>query len=356
MIEIENLSHELGTPRSAGGQFRIENIDLRLEAGEYMVVLGPTGAGKTVLVECVVGLHRQRAGRILVEGRDLSALPPEQRCIGYVPQDYALFPNMSVERNVEYGLRVRGLSEATRTQKVEEMMQRLGIAHLRHRLPQNLSGGERQRTALGRALIIEPRVLLLDEPLSALDEGLRAELAADLRRIQRQEGATFLHVCHSFEEAADVADRLALMRSGRLEQVGPLQELLDRPANLFVARFTRTRNLFNGRLADSGAGLVQIPGGPALRSSWPFPHEPFCIGIRPERIALHATSGSRASNELPARVQALSVRPTCLEVMLELEGGHRLVALERLQDPPTIGQVIELSIDPDSVQLLVKSD
>lgn len=352
MIRIENMSHELGSPAAAGGQFRIEDINLTLQDGEYLVLLGPTGAGKTVLVECVVGLHRPRVGRIVVDGRDLTALPPEQRQVGYVPQDYALFPNMTVERNVEYGLRVRGLPVPDRRERVDAMLERLGIAHLRHRLPLNLSGGERQRAALGRALITEPKVLLLDEPLSALDEGLRAELAAELRQLQRQENATFLHVCHSFEEAADVADRLVLMRSGRIEQVGTLQDILDRPANLFMARFTRTRNLFEGSRLDAATGRVALPGGIALRSTWEIPQGKFHVGIRPERVGLQPGPKTDGTNRLPARVVSLRLRPTCLEVTLQLDGGLQLVALDRLHAAVAPGDQVALTIEPESVQLL----
>ena len=211
-----------------------------------MVLLGPTGAGKTVLVECVVGLHEPSVGSIFVGDRNVVGLYPEERHVGYVPQDYALFPNMTVKKNLAYGLEARGMEPAEIEERTSRMMAMLGIEHLHYRYPLNLSGGEKQRVALGRALVTEPEILLLDEPLSALDENLRSELAAELRQIQRESGAIFLHVCHSFEEASDLADRIAIMKDGRIAQVGTIDEVLTQPTNLFVARFARTRNFMEG--------------------------------------------------------------------------------------------------------------
>ena len=245
MIDIENLSIDLG-------EFHLRDISLRIHDGEYMVLLGPTGAGKTVLVECIVGIHRPDTGRILIDGRDATRLYPEERNVGFVPQDYALFPNMTVADNVAYGLKARRLPKAEVAERVERMMRLLEVDHLRERLPLNLSGGEKQRVALGRALATEPRVLLLDEPLAALDENLRSELAAELRRVHQAVRGTFLHVCHSFEEAAEVADRVAIINEGRIVQVGNLDEVISGPASLFVARFTRTRNLLDGRAEPVG--------------------------------------------------------------------------------------------------------
>jgi len=172
MIQIQNLSIDLG-------EFHLRDIDLRIKQGEYMALLGPTGAGKTVLVECIVGIYHPRQGDMLIDGVDVARLYPEERNVGYVPQDYALFPNMTVAQNLAYGLKARKRPTAEIKDKVEAMMKLLGISHLDYRLPLNLSGGEKQRVALGRALITNPRILLLDEPLSALDENLRSELAAE---------------------------------------------------------------------------------------------------------------------------------------------------------------------------------
>ena len=280
MILIEDLSIDLGT-------FHLRRVNLTIEEGEYVVLLGPTGAGKTVLIECVVGIHRPKCGRVVIDGEDVTSLYPEERTVGYVPQDYALFPNMTVFKNLAYGLRARNRPAAEIEEKVKEMMRLLGISHLHHRLPLKLSGGEKQRVALGRALITQPRVLLLDEPLAALDENLRSELAAELRGIQRTLGGTFLHVCHNFEEAADVADRIVLINDGRIIQIGTIEDILRHPVNLFVARFTRTRNLLTGTAQRDGSGCrVTLADGLTLASSsGPF-EGPVTVAVRPEDIEL----------------------------------------------------------------------
>jgi molybdate/tungstate transport system ATP-binding protein len=204
MLRVERLSIRLG-------EFDLRNISLEVREGEYFVLLGPTGTGKTVLVECIAGLHRPKSGRIFLNGRDITDLPPEERGIGYVPQDYALFPNLTAFENIAFGLRVRKFPEAMVRRKVQELAEWLGITYLLHRLPLTLSGGEKQRVALARALAVEPKVLLLDEPLAAVDEQTRERLCRELKAIQRQTGATFVHVSHNFEETLAVADRIGVM-------------------------------------------------------------------------------------------------------------------------------------------------
>jgi len=340
MIRIENLSIDLG-------EFHLRDIDLRIEEGEYMVLLGPTGAGKTVLVECLVGIYRPNTGRMLIDGEDVTRLYPEERNVGYVPQDYALFPNMTVSRNLAYGLEARKLPRKEVEAKVEAMMALLGIGHLHHRLPLNLSGGEKQRVALGRALATEPRILLLDEPLAALDENFRAELAAELRRVQRALHGTFLHVCHSFEETADVADRVAILRDGRLVQVGTIEELLSRPADRFVAEFTRTRNFFDGvaeRVGD-GCRVALGDGGPTLMSSYGAFDGPVTAAVRPEDIEL-------GHGSLRATVTAVRLKPACAEI--ELDAGVPLIAHDRRptgDHPLAAGDAVTIRIRAEAVKL-----
>jgi len=321
MIQIENLSIDLG-------EFHLRDISLSIHDGEYMVVLGPTGAGKTVLVECIVGIYRPKTGRVIVDGHDVTDLYPEERHVGYVPQDYALFPNMTVARNVAYGLEARKAPRADVEKRVREMMDLLGIAHLDCRLPLNLSGGEKQRVALGRALITQPRILLLDEPLAALDENLRSGLAAELRRVHRTLHGTFLHVCHSFEETADVADRVAIMKEGRLAQVGTIEEVLSRPANLFVAEFSRARNFLHGTAERIGDGCrVRLNGGPILLSDYGAFDGPVTVAIRPEDIALDGPAQAGGATSWPATVTAIRPKPTHTEI--ELDAGFPLVAHDR---------------------------
>ncbi|RLI11407.1 hypothetical protein DRO33_04125, partial [Candidatus Bathyarchaeota archaeon] len=230
MIRTENLSIDLG-------EFRLKNVTVEIKEGEYFVLIGPTGAGKTVFVECLAGLYKPDSGRIYLLDEDITDLPPEERGMGYVPQDYALFTHMNVYENIAYGLKERRVPRREVKKRVEEIADLLGIGHLLHRRPSTLSGGEQQRVALARALAIRPRVLLLDEPLSALDEVTRDETIAELRRIHKETGTTVVHVCHDFDEMLALADRVGVINDGALLQVGTPLEVLWRPADEFVARF-----------------------------------------------------------------------------------------------------------------------
>lgn len=244
-------------------EFHLREINLEIAAGEYFVVLGPTGAGKTVLLETLAGLHSPHRGRILLNGEDLTPLPPERRGIGFVYQDYALFPHLSVAENIAFGLKLQREGRAQDPgpsrrlvieRRVEEISRLLAIEPLLVRRPQTLSGGEQQRVALARALVIEPRLLLLDEPLSALDPQTREGLQRELARLHRELGTTTLHVTHDFEEAAALGDRIAVVNAGRVVQVGAPGEIFRKPASEFVARFVGARNIFQGELCPGEGG------------------------------------------------------------------------------------------------------
>lgn len=209
MIRFDNLSWHAGT-------FRLEGVSFTVPAGSYAVLMGKTGCGKTTLLEILCGLRRPAGGRVFIGERDVTELPPGKRGIGYVPQDGAMFPTMTVREQIGFALAIRKRPAAEIAARVKELSEHLGVAHLLDRLPQNLSGGERQRVALGRALAAKPSVLLLDEPLSALDEELRDDLAALLKRVQRELGITALHITHSRHEAAQLADVQFRMESGRV--------------------------------------------------------------------------------------------------------------------------------------------
>ncbi|MFN3762473.1 MAG: ABC transporter ATP-binding protein, partial [Anaerolineae bacterium] len=236
------------------GEFHLRGVHLEVIPGEYFVILGPTGAGKTVLLETIAGLHFPRRGHVFLNGEDVTHVPPERRSVGFVYQDYALFPHLSVAENIAFGLRLRGMGRKAIAARVDELARRLSIHHLLQRRPETLSGGEAQRVALARALAMEPAILLLDEPLSALDPPTREELQRELARLHRELGTTTLHVTHDFEEAVALADRIAVMHQGQIVQVGSPEEVFRRPESEWVARFVGVRNVFRGEILPGDGG------------------------------------------------------------------------------------------------------
>ena len=236
MIEIKNLSVQLG-------DFSLNDINLAILDREYFVLLGPTGAGKTILVECIAGLCRFRKGKLWIDENDVTALPPEERRIGYVPQDYCLFPFLNVLNNITFGMKERGMEKSKMRQQVETLAHLLGISHLLNRDVRTLSGGEKQRVALARALAVSPRILLLDEPLSSIDVRTAKCLRQELRRLHEKLGMTTIHVTHNLGEAGELADRIAILNMGKLEQVGTPEEVFFYPQSETVADFLGTSTL-----------------------------------------------------------------------------------------------------------------
>ncbi|MFA0783041.1 ABC transporter ATP-binding protein [Fervidibacter sacchari] len=370
MLLIENLSIRLG-------EFDLRDISFEVRDGEYFVLLGPTGTGKTVLIECIAGLHRPRTGKIILNGRDVTDLPPEERGIAYVPQDYALFPNLTAFENIAFGLRVRKLPDSKVRAKVYELAEWLGITYLLDRLPLTLSGGEKQRVALARALAVEPQILLLDEPLAAVDEQTRERLCRELKAIQRQTGATFVHVSHNFEETLAVADRIGVMnfvegtgdggrgtklRIGQLLQVGTPDEIFYRPVNEFVARFTRAENIWRGEIRSqtgewaqvwlNGASLwVQLPEGHQL------PKGEITVVVRPERVRLltAAKVSDEQMNLLSGEISAMTDKGAFWKVEVSTEVGISVVVLvskrEAEQMGLALGQPVAVALDPSFIHL-----
>lgn len=249
MIKTEDLILRVGN-------FQLGPADLQVKPAEYFVLLGPPGSGKSLLLESICGLKRISTGRVWLDGADATRLEPRARRISYVPQDYALFPHMSVGGNVAFGLKAYRLSRSERTRRVGETAEMLGISHLLDRRVEGLSGGEKQRVALGRALVLRSRILVLDEPVSALADVIRQEVCTEMRRLQRELELTVVHVSHNLEEAFLVADRAAVMNNGLVHQAGTMGELLRHPKDAFVARFMRCENIlaFPPSEGDESAG------------------------------------------------------------------------------------------------------
>ncbi len=245
MIQVSNLNYKIG-------DFRLQDISLEILEGEYFVLLGKPGSGKSIFLECICGLNRISAGTIKIAGRDVTYAEPKDRGIGYVPQDYALFSTKSVQENIVFGLRVKDMPRNEIESRLDHIVDILNIGYLLNRSVRGLSGGEKQKVALARALIIRPKVLLLDEPVSALDEATREMVCIELKRIQQETGTTTVHVSHNFEETRIVADRLGILRAGQLAQVGTPDEVFNRPVDADIAIFLRVGNVLKGYAEADG--------------------------------------------------------------------------------------------------------
>ncbi|MBS3815131.1 MAG: ABC transporter ATP-binding protein [Hadesarchaea archaeon] len=251
MINIKDLSNEWG-------EFSLKDINLDIQRQEYFIILGPTGAGKTLLLELIAGFHTPDKGKIMINETDLTSVPPENRDVGFVYQDYSLFPHLSVRENIEFGIKLRENSKE-KEDKVLEIMELLEIKDLQDRCPRSLSGGEKQKTALARALVLEPSVLLLDEPLSALDVPSQKRMREELKKIHQKTGVTTIHVTHNREEAAFLGDRIAVIDNGKIIQTGNPEQIFREPKTEFVANFTGAENIFKGESkAENGIARVNI--------------------------------------------------------------------------------------------------
>ena len=274
------------------GEFMLQSVDLRVEPGESFFVLGPSGAGKSLLLEALLGVRRPQQGRVWIGDREVTRLPPEQRRVAYVPQDLALFPHLSVRDNLLFGLRTRGADLSAAKARLDHWVDLLNLGAVLDRPDvATLSGGERQRVALARALVTEPQVLFMDEPFSALDVSLRRRLQTEVRSLQRRLGLTLVQVTHEAEEAFLMADRMAILMDGRVEQCGTPAALYNRPANLNVARFLMLQNLYPGRmlgLRADGLAEVEVEGGRFVLEFDPRYGEgdAVVVGIRPEEVIL----------------------------------------------------------------------
>jgi ABC-type Fe3+/spermidine/putrescine transport system ATPase subunit len=296
MIEIKNLC-------IAAGNFQMRNVTMKVNEGEYFVIIGPTGCGKTMLLECLAGIRKPDSGEIWIGGQEVTDKFPEERHIGYLPQDFALFPNMTVKENIAFGLKARKKEKDFIQSTIKTLADSLNISNLLPRYTQGLSGGEKQRVALARALATDPKVVFLDEPTSALDEGTREKLALELRSIHDRFKKTFIHISHNFEEVSQVADKVAVMNRGAVEQIGTVNEILRFPVNRYVAEFTRTKNIFEGIAESLGNGRTRISLGNGVSLNSLVGHTgKGLVTIRPEAIYVSDKPFEKSENAYKGKI------------------------------------------------------
>jgi putative spermidine/putrescine transport system ATP-binding protein len=340
-LEIEGLT------KRYDATLAVDAVDLSIAPGMFVALLGPSGCGKTTLLRCVAGLVRADAGDLRVDGRSIAAIPPWRRELGMVFQSYALFPHMTVAKNVAFGLKMRGLGGAEIAGRVEQALAQVQMAGFETRLPAQLSGGQQQRVALARALVTEPKVLLLDEPLSALDAKLRQAMRLELRQLQRRLGITTIFVTHDQEEALTMADHVAVMNRGRVEQLDSPEGLYHRPATPFVADFIGETNRFDGTVGDAGLHVLGLPAPVALADSRVPGGTALIAMIRPERIRPTAPGAGRLDGQV-AEVIFGGERTS----LLVDSGAHRLI-VRQPADAAAISVGARVGLDWRAEDLLV---
>jgi spermidine/putrescine transport system ATP-binding protein len=327
----------------------VDDLSLEIEQGSFFALLGPSGCGKTTTLRMIGGFEEPTAGAIYLGDRDVTSLPPYRRDVNTVFQSYALFPHLSIFENVAFGLRRRGVRGRALSGRVLSVLEKVGLAGLEKRRPRQLSGGQQQRVALARALVNAPRVLLLDEPLGALDLKLRKQMQLELKAIQHEFGITFVHVTHDQEEAMTMADRIAVMNGGRIEQLGVPDELYERPRTSFVAGFLGVSNLLHGLV--SGPDTVTLDAGGALRAT----REALAgrsgrvaVGVRPEKIQL----GPGEANALPGRVLETAYVGVATQYVVETASGPVQVYVQNTHAaarPWARGDEVSVSFSPEAV-------
>lgn len=333
--------------KSFGPNHVVKDFSLDIAQGEFVSLLGPSGCGKTTVLRMVAGFETPSTGSIIIDGQDVVNQRPNERNIGMVFQAYALFPNLTVAQNVAFGMKVKGVPRTESEARVTEMLRLIGLSDLGARYPFQLSGGQQQRVALARALAVRPRVLLLDEPLSALDAKIRVSLRAEIREIQRELGITTIFVTHDQEEAMSMSDRIVVMNGGVAEQVGAPFDIYNRPRTRFVANFVGTLNTFETRVENASQGVVSIAGvqmtlpdgNLTLRNG-----ASLSIALRPEALQLGRVEGREVV--LPATVEEVHFLGSVIRLRADIAGTK--VSLDTFNradtPPPAIGAAIEISL------------
>ena len=350
-LEISQLSFSVGDTEI------LRNVDLCVENGKCLALLGPSGCGKTTTLRSIAGFVTPSAGEIRLDGQSVLSLPTHRRNVGLVFQDYALFPHMNVADNVAYGLKRRKVAAAEREERTRAALQLVQLEGLETRTPNQLSGGQQQRVALARALVIEPDVLLLDEPLGALDRRLRDQMQVELKRIQRAAGITTIIVTHDQEEALSLSDHIAVMLEGRIEETGTPADLYRRPKSRAVMEFLGASNILDAVVVAQDAGLTSVRVGEDSRLKIPVQAgsgNTVRLGIRPERISIDHNARLNGQNNLTGRVTEAVYKGTHAEIYVEIAGIPPLLVRwrdnsERTIEDVRIGDAVHLTIDPDDI-------
>lgn len=358
IISIRGVSKRYGSVRA------VDNVDLDIQRGEFFSVLGPSGCGKTTLLRMLAGFEAPSEGEIYIDGKAMSAIPPHQRPVNMVFQNYAIFPHLNVRKNIAFGLRKSGLSRAEVDAKVEETLDLIELSGYADRAPTELSGGERQRVALARALIKRPTVLLLDEPLGALDKKLREQMQLELRALQKSVGITFVFVTHDQEEALTLSDRIAVMAMGKVLQVETPTGLYEKPNCRFVADFIGTMNFFDGQLRSADDGTAIVDAGPlgtiaaAINGVGHAVGDELMVAIRPEKFALHMQPPGSGENVVQARMGPAAYLGDRSHYHVYLQGREQpvAVAVQNIEGPSgksaAADQSVWLSFSSKAVVLL----
>jgi putative spermidine/putrescine transport system ATP-binding protein len=355
-VQIENVSKHFG-PTVA-----VQNINLVIPDGCYCCLLGPSGCGKTTILRMIAGHESTTEGHIRIGGKPVEGLPPVQRGTSMMFQSYALFPHLTVVDNVAFSLKMRGVGRGERREKAMDILRRVQLDHLAERMPAQLSGGQQQRVALARSLITNPKVLLLDEPLSALDEYLRLQMREELKRLQLEIGISFIHVTHTQPEALALADLVVVMNTGRIEQAGSARAIYDAPRTTYVAEFMGGWNLFRGRVEgfEDGVALIDSGAGERYRvaAAGLGRGAEVDFGIRRDRV--HLLSGETGlHNAVAGRVHAIEYQGTWVKVSIGRAIGTRLVAViedkEFFDRPVKVGDEVRATFAPESAHYMERA-
>ncbi|WP_274627767.1 ABC transporter ATP-binding protein [Arvimicrobium flavum] len=344
-----------GVKKAFGNVTVVQDFNLDVGRGEFVSFLGPSGCGKTTVLRMVAGFEEPTAGSIAIGGKDVTRLKPNQRNIGMVFQAYALFPNLTVAQNIAFGLKVAGVGKAETDRRVAEMLELIKLPQFGDRYPYQLSGGQQQRVALARALAPKPKVLLLDEPLSALDAKVRVSLRDEIRAIQRELGITTIFVTHDQEEALSISDRIVVMYGGKAEQVGAPFEIYNRPSTKFVANFVGTLNVLEGTVADASSGKVRVAAQElSLKNklNGSKTGDALSLALRPEAITL----GRKAANDSNLTGEIADVHFLGSVIRVRVGVGDSVVSLDTFNHPstppPAVGEKTEISFSSDDLLVL----